>query len=110
MHHQLRLKHQDMPYTIEHSFVVDDWILHTSQCQELILYLISIQLHIHFAEHLTKFEGNNDDDNTGDNSRFVQVADLEIFIHDNVYKSIRFKAMSGTGYKLPSISHYGSDV
>lgn len=91
-----------MPYTIEHSFVVNDWIINSSQCQELILYLISIQLHIHFAEHLLALD---DDD-----SRFVQVADLQIFIHDNVYKSVRFKAVSGKGYKLPSIGHYGGDV
>lgn len=90
-----------MSYSIEHSFVVNDWIVNSENCQELILYLISVQLHIHFAKYLTV----NDLD-----QRFVEIGDLEIFVHDNVYKSIRFKAIAGTGYKLPRIHYNGGDV
>lgn len=84
---------------IEHSFVVESWFLSTPICRASLLYLISVQLHLHFAEHLNPCASD---------PRFVEVESLEITIHDNVYKSVRFRAIAGLGYKLPRIVHYHS--
>lgn len=92
-------QNESKKHFIEHSFVVESWFLSTPICRASLLYLISIQLHLHFAEHLQPCASD---------SRFVEVESLEITIHDNVYKSVRFRAIAGLGYKLPRIMHYHS--
>lgn len=92
-------QNESKKHFIEHSFVVESWFLSTPICRASLLYLISVQLHLHFAEHLRPCASD---------SRFVEVESLEITIHDNVYKSVRFRAIAGLGYKLPRIMHYHS--
>jgi hypothetical protein len=94
-----------MPYSIEHSFVLDDWIIHSTNSAALILYLISVQLHTHFCDHLVTFQYDD-----GTLTPYVEIGHLEVAIHNNVYKSVQFKAIAGTGYKLPRLCYYGANV
>lgn len=83
---------------IENSFVVESFIIHNESCNAIILYLISFDLHANFLKHLTLCA----------DSRFVEIKSIEIFIHNGVYKSIRYRAVSGHGYRLPRIKNYFS--
>lgn len=82
--------------TIENFIVVEPFVIHSDCCDEIILYLISLDLHQHFNNQLCA---------TGD-SRYCEVGHLEVFIHDGVYKSIEYRAQAGRGYKLPHIKNY----
>lgn len=82
--------------TIEDIIVVDPFIIHSKSCNEYILYLISVRLHKYFAKYLN---------NCDDNNRTVEIGKLETFVHDGVYKAIKFKAYAGKGYRLPRIHH-----
>lgn len=88
--------------SIENTIVVDPFIIHSESCNEYISYLISLDLHRCFSKHLNIISDNND-------NRFVEIESLRVFIHDGVYKAIRYKAIAGHGYKLPRIHHYVPD-
>ncbi|ACH96149.1 Ac146-like protein [Oryctes rhinoceros nudivirus] len=85
---------ETMP-SIENSIIVPPFVIHNSSCNEFILYLISLDLHINFLKHLTPVD-----------ARFVEIQSLQIYIHDGPYKSIKYKAVSGLGYRLPLIKNY----
>ncbi|ATY70266.1 Ac146-like protein [Tomelloso virus] len=85
--------------SIENSIVVESFVLHNSSAPEFILYLISLDLHINFLKHLTICPVDD---------KFVEIESLELHIHDGPYKSIKYKATSGCGYRLPRIKNYYS--
>lgn len=85
-----------MPF-IENIIVVDPFIIHNESCNQIILYLISLDLHINFLKYLNICEND---------TRFVQVESVQIFIHDGPYKAIKYKVVAGYGYKLPLIKNY----
>lgn len=86
--------------SIEGTIVVDPFILHSTSCNEYTLYLISIDLHKHFAQHLN---------NCQDDNRLVEIGKLMVYIHDGKYKTIKYHAYAGRGYKLPRIYHTASN-
>ncbi|ATZ81584.1 Ac146-like protein [Drosophila innubila nudivirus] len=84
---------------ITHYIIVDEFLIHSINCNQYIAYMISLDLHKHFAEHLYLSE----------DPRFVELKSLNVAIHNGVYKSIEYKATSGRGYKLPRIMYSESD-
>ncbi|AQN78571.1 ACH96149.1 Ac146-like protein [Kallithea virus] len=86
--------------SITNYIIVDDFIIHSVNCNEFITYLISLDLHKHFAQHLIISE----------DSRFVEIESLCVIIHNGIYKSIEYRATSGRGYKMPRITYTPSDV
>lgn len=86
--------------TFEHFVVVRPFLIHSTSCNEYLLYCISVHLHKHWAEFLNK---------SVDDPRFVEIESLELFIHNGSHESIRFKVHAGHGYRLPSINHNASD-
>lgn len=87
--------------SIEGLIVVDPFILHSSSCNEFTLYLISIDLHKHFGHNLNKCE---------EDSRFAEIGKLQVFIHDGKYKTIKYHAYAGRGYKIPRIHYNAGDA
>lgn len=65
-----------------------------------VLYLISLDLYKHCRENLTVLENDK---------RFVEIADLQIYIQDGVYTAIKYKVTFGRGYRLPRINYLESD-
>ncbi|AYP97982.1 Ac146-like protein [Mauternbach virus] len=87
-----------MTYITNH-IIVDEFIIHSVNCNPYIAYLISLDLHKHFEEHLQ----------LSDDPRFIELQSLDVIVHNGVYKSIEYKAKSGRGYKLPRIIYSKSD-
>jgi len=85
-------------YIISNYIVVPTYIIHSEECHDFILYIISIDLHKHLPHALNECIDN----------RYVEIEWLKIFIHDSSYKSIRYEAKTGRGYRLPRIIHNGS--
>lgn len=86
------------PLIISNYIVVPNYIIHSAECCDFILYIISLDLHKHIPHAL----------NTCDDKRFIEIEWLHIYIHDSAYKSIQYEAKTGRGYRLPRIIHNGN--
>lgn len=80
--------------TIQNNIYCNAFIINSKSCNLYILYLISLDLHRHFSQHLNILD-----------DRYVEVGSLQVAIHDGVYAAIEYKVVSGRGYKLPRIHH-----
>lgn len=102
--------------TIINTLVVEPFIIHSRFANQYIAYLIAIDLHRNFREHLYIPESAPTTTTSTTNTtpsipedRYVEIESLQVFIHDGVYKSIEYRAISGRGYRLPSIGHNARD-
>lgn len=91
--------------SIVNTLVVEPFIIHSRFANQYIAYLIAIDLHRNFKDHLYRPETTAQTPE----SRFVEIESLQVFIHDGTYKSIEYRAVSGRGYRLPSIGHNAID-
>lgn len=80
--------------TIQNNIHCNAFIINSESCTLYILYLISLDVHRHFSQHLNILD-----------DRYVEVESLQVAIHDGVYAAIEYKIISGRGYKLPRIKH-----
>lgn len=72
--------------------VVEPFVLNSSDCQVFILYLISLDITRTSPTFLTPVS-----------QTYVEVAGLDIVIHDGPFVSVSYSATRGNGYRLPRI-------
>nr|AJZ73112.1 hypothetical protein [Venturia canescens] len=103
----------------ENYIVVEPFVIHSESAALFIHYLVSLDLHKTHSKYLTRATRRRNiesDDTSGQatpenhvESRFVEVRQLDVRIHDAVYCAIAYRVVFGAGYRLPSITHNACD-
>ncbi|KAG8362530.1 ac146-like [Fopius arisanus] len=78
------------------TIIVNPFILNSTSCELYVLYLIALDIDRRCRSFLL---------DSGADKKFVEVADLQVFIHDGAFTSIEYRATQGHGYRLPRIEN-----